>query len=478
MTETAFDPEEWICRLGASLEALAADMEFSFSLDNGRGPNLTLEQIRALPDGASHRSANRETMMPSGVGWSGTLAMAEPHAILRDHPELRRSLQGTGENEGMQFLFPHQSDVVWSKDLVLRLLKRTAISTGEETARLFQRYLAAGEARQLDAREFVVIYGLKLSGRIDLGGGAFLAPLDAQFISEEGFTQEEADKLNSYGAGGVHFRTGSGGSSVFVRDLKWGPGIGPGTDVQNIEMAEISHAFPGDVGTVVTLLSVASRSPLATSARHIRAPRWMHDINTISRFGGWSSATLRLDGWWEEQALPGEAEDRFKRLIAGWAGFRFASDAERDAFTLAVWRLSMSFARIGGWELHDRILDYSIALEILYRPDKSEVTYTLATRAAWLLGKTPEQRRTVFDKVTRFYGVRSAIVHGTTTRKRKRVRLEDIEQACADGRELACDSLLALLERTRFPDWKALVLDAPAAATGHPPSAAAPETGD
>ncbi len=467
MAHTAFDAEDWIDRLGASLDSLAADVKFSFSSDDGQGPYLTVDQVRALQEGARSSSTIADTKIPNGVQWSGTLALDKPLAILRDHPELLRTLKSAGEDEGLLFLFPHQTDVVSSKDLVLRLLKRTALSTGHETARLLNRYLTEGAARQLEAREFVVIYGLKLAGRIGLGNGAFLAPLDDRFISEEGFTDEEADKLKSYGAGSEEFRNQSGGSSVFVRDLKWGPGVAPGSDGQNAEMAEISHSFPYGVETVVILLSIASRCPLATSARHIRAPAWMHEIHTISRFGGWSSATLRLDGWWEEQALSSEAEDRFERLMAAWPRFQFASDREHDAFMLAVWRLWRSFSRIGGWELQDRILDYAIALEILYRPDKNEVTYTLSTRAAWLLGKTPQQRRTIFDKVTRFYAIRSGIVHGSTSRKRKKIPLESIEQACANGRELACDSLLELLERGRFPDWKALVLDAPAAPTPH-----------
>ena len=452
-------------------------MRFSFTLDDGQGPSLTIDQIRALRKGADHSSAIGETKIPSGVQWSGNLALDEPRAILRDHPELRRSLEGTGENEGLLFLVPDQEHVVSSRDLVLSLLKQTAVSTGRATARLLHRYLTEGEARQLEAREFVVIYGLKLVGRIELGNGAFIAPLDDRFLSEEGFAEKESAKLTAHSPGNKDFPTASGGSSVFVRDLKWGPGVGPGSDGQDPELAEISRDFPCDVETVANLLSIASRCPLATSARHIRVPRWMHDIDTNSRFGGWRYATFRLDGWWGEQALSREAEDRFKRLIAGWTGFRFASDRERDALTLAAWRLSRSFARIGGWETHDRILDYAIALEILYRPDSPRLTKKLCTRAAWLLGQTPEQSRTTFETITGFYRIRSAIVHGSKREEDVELRLADIEQACADGRELACDSLLELLARGRFPDWEVLVLNAPAESTGHPPPGAAPQAG-
>ena len=475
MTDSPFDADEWIDRLGASLDALAADVKFSFSSDDGQGPYLTLDQIRAHHEQAGRSSRIPGSMVPSGVQWTGNLD--EQRAILRDHPVLRRALNGTGEEESLLLLMPMQGALISSHDLVLSLLRRTAKSSGQETARLLHRYLTDGEARQLEAREFVVLYGLKLTGRIDLGSGSFLALLDDRFLSEEGFGEFEADRLTSFGADRRDFQTDTGGSSVLVRDLTWGPGIAPVSGARNTDTAKISHAFPIDVETVVNLLSIASRSPLATSGRYLRAAGWMHEIHANFRFGHLTSTSYPLDGWCEERALTSEAEDRFKRLVAGWAGFQFASAMERDALTLAAWRLSGSFTRIGRWELQDRLLDYAIALEILYRPGKSEVTYTLGTRAAWLLGKKPEQRRTVFDKITRFYGVRSVIVHGSTTKKGKKGRLEDVDQACADGRELACDSLLELLQLGRFPDWKGLVLDAPAESTGHPPPGPAVQAG-
>ena len=90
----------------------------------------------------------------------------------------------------------------------------------------------------------------------------------------------------------------------------------------------------------------------------------MHAGNEI---GVWSGIASRLDAWWEECEPSYEAEASFKESIAGWAGFQSGSDAERNALSPVAWRVSGSFTRICGWELRDRILDYAIALEILYR---------------------------------------------------------------------------------------------------------------
>ena len=465
MIETQFDGDEWVGRLGASLEAITASVEFSLRLEGGHSPYLTYDNVRALHKDASHRPAIRDAMVSSSVRLNSDLT--EQRAILRDHPVLRRALKGTGEAEGLMFLNPGRAFRVSSKGLVLDLLRLSATSTGAEAARLLYRYVTDGESRKLEGREFVVIYGLKIAGRIDLGNGSFLAPLDAQLISQEGFTREEADKLKTFGVAGRDFRDDSGGSSVFVRDLDWGPGVAPASDGYEVDHAEIAYRFPCDVETVTNLLSVAAHCPLATSTRHVRVAKWMHDIDANFVFGGWQGGGFRFDGWWEECELPSEAEADFKRSIAGWAGFQFKSDVERDALTLAAWRLSGSFTRIGRWQLQDRILDYAIALEILYRLDSSELTYKLGTRAACLLGKTPEERRATFDKITEFYDVRSAIVHGPTKKKHRSLRLEHLERVCTDGRDLACDTLSELLQNGCFPDWKSLVLEGPTAPVAH-----------
>ena len=277
--------------------------------------------------------------------------------------------------------------------------------------------------------------------------------------------------MNTFGARRWDFPKDSGGSLVFVRDMEWGPGVGlggaPASNGRDVESAEFSYRSPCDVWTVVNLLSISAHCPLATSTRHVRLAKWVRNIHAGNEKGVWGSVSSRLDGWWEERELSGKAEASFRKSIAGWAGFQFDSDAERDALSLATWRLSGSFTRLGGWERLDRILDYAIALEILYRLDGTELTYKLGTRAAWLLGKTPEERREIFDKIAKFYGIRSAIMHGSTRKKYRNLRPEDYERVCADGRELACETLSELLRRGRFPDWKGLVLGGPVGPITH-----------
>lgn len=476
VTETPFDAEAWIGRLAAAVEALAATVKYSFSLDGGPSRYVRYDEVQALKAEGNRLDALRDAVMAGSVSFNPERFdsdQAELRAILRQHPELRRVSKGTGADVSLMILNPLGASLVSSRELVLHLMRLSVASTGPEVARLLHRFLTDGQSRQLEAREFVVIYGLKLARRIDLGSGAFVAPLDDRLISHEGFAEREADKLQTFGAAGREFQKDSGGSSVFVRDLHWGPGVArapdePRPDPHKIDSAEVTYRFPCDVETVANLLSIAARCPLATSARHVRFAQWMHDVDLQFAVGQWGFARYRFDGWWEERELSAEAEAAFKQLIAAWPNFQSAPKSERDALSLAARRLSRSFARIGWWTRHDRILDYAIALEILYGLDGSELTYKLGTRAAFLLGKTPKERRSTFEKVTEFYGVRSAIIHGGTRKKRKNDHFENSEQACAGGCDLACTTLLALLQRGRFPDWNALVLEesvAPAART-------------
>jgi len=60
-------------------------------------------------------------------------------------------------------------------------------------------------------------------------------------------------------------------------------------------------------------------------------------------------------------------------------------------------------------ESEDRLIDQMIAFESLYIADNKELTYKLALRTAFLLGKT---RTKIFNDMQKAYGLRGQIVHG------------------------------------------------------------------
>ncbi|MBX5008746.1 hypothetical protein HJB67_01910 [Rhizobium lentis] len=106
----------------------------------------------------------------------------------------------------------------------------------------------------------------------------------------------------------------------------------------------------------------------------------------------------------------------------------------------------------------DKALDLGMALEIaLMHENKNtpaannEITYKIATRAAWLLGRDKESRKEAYSIANRIYGHRSAAVH--TGRLRNEA---DFLSLNADG--FLQKVALEILRRGNFPDWRELVL--------------------
>ena len=118
----------------------------------------------------------------------------------------------------------------------------------------------------------------------------------------------------------------------------------------------------------------------------------------------------------------------------------------------------------------DRILDAAIALEIMYELKPPELTNKLATRAAHLLAKETDQRIEIFDRVHTFYDARSKIAHGDTGKGQRKKKGIDFKQAADSGFALASQTLRALLDRGKFPNWKELIMSSSRPATAPRPA--------
>ena len=126
--------------------------------------------------------------------------------------------------------------------------------------------------------------------------------------------------------------------------------------------------------------------------------------------------------------------------------------ADRDRLVLALTRLSTSLSRSSTLAAQDRVLDISIALEVLYQI-QSELTYKLATRAGWYLGSNTNERVQIGKTIRDFYGFRSDIVHG---------RKSDLAHGIhGQAFNIARDTLLKHLSSRRLPDksyWDEIVM--------------------
>ena len=469
-----FDAANWLGRLATALEDVAAQARPSCSfapetphygpLDE-YWPNIH-RQYRDLAARAKHDPDAAKIFAESHL-WLKSDPV-EARAILREHPLLRPGLIGWSKREGVGFILStHDWFHVDLKSLVAHLAKRAMKDSAEQAAKLLHRYLTAGADTNLPAYEITLLYGLKLNRRFDLGNDAYLAPYED--VKEIFDLPDQPEKWLNDAGRNPNRSNRPVSTTVLVRGLRWGPGVAPppnGSDSSNnsrqVCAPKVKYRFPGDYEitladrfpddnkVLVDLLSIATRSPLVSHMSFVRVAQWIEELDPNFAFGPRStSASLPAVSPKERQFCQHDATV-FAALASRWCTYR----GRRDVIDLAIRRLAASFARVGGpFSAEDRILDVSIALEIMYGPIKHKLTHQLATRAKRLLGQGTDQRGWISDRVKSFYGVRSAIVHG---QKKIKGGQRAIDKALEDGRDLACLTLAELLSRGPVRDWDKL----------------------
>ena len=465
---TAFNAADWIDRLAAALEDVAAQARpaFPFSPETPHyGPldeywPSIHRQYRDLAARTKHDPDAAKIFAESHL-WLKSDPV-EARAILREHPLLRPGLIGLSKREGIGFILPtHDWFHVDLKSLVSHLTKRAMKDSGEQAAQLLHRYLTAGEEANLPAYEITLLHGLKLDRRFDLGSEAYLAPYEDAKATYS--LPDEPEKwLDGTGRNPRPMST-----AVLVRSLRWGPGVAPPPDDDNFSNKsrracapkvkyrfpgdyelDLANRFPDDSNVLVDLLSITTRSPLISHTSFVCVAKWVEELDPNFALGFRNSSAYLSDVRPKEHQFCPHDAATFATLASRWCTYR----GKRDVIDIAIRRLAASFARVGGpFSVVDRILDVSIALEIMYGPIKQNLAYQLASRAKRLLGQGTNKRGWIANRVKSFYEVRSAIVHG---KKKIKGGRPAIDKALEDGRDLACLTLAELLSRGPVRDWE------------------------
>ena len=468
---TAFNAADWIGRLAAALEDVAAQARpaFPFSPETPHyGPldeywPSIHQQYRDLAARTKHDPAAAKLFAESHLWLKSD--PTEARAILREHPLLRPGLIGLSKREGVGFILPTRDWFhVDLKSLVSHLAKRAMKDSGEQAAQLLHRYLTAGEEANLPAYEITLLHGLQLDRRFDLGSEAYLAPYeDAKATYGLPDEPEKWIKGTDRNLNQSHRPVST---AVLVRSLRWGPGVAPPPDDGDFSNKsrracapkvkyrfprdyeiDLADRFPDDNKVLVDLLSTATRSPLISHTSFVRVAKWVEELDPNFALGFRNSSAYLSDVRPKEHQFCPHDAATFATLANHWCTYR----GKRDVIDIAIRRLAASFARVGGpFSVEDRILDVSIALEIMYGPIKQNLAYQLASRAKRLLGQGTNKRGWISNRVKSFYEVRSAIVHG---KKKIKGGRPAIDKALEDGRDLACLTLAELLSRGPVRDW-------------------------
>ena len=199
-----------------------------------------------------------------------------------------------------------------------------------------------------------------------------------------------------------------------------------------------------DSKLLVDLLAIATRLPLLSRTVYVRLARWIEEIGPNFAHGTESSRGFVSDVWPRRGRDLSQGDvDAFLKLARGWHVYL----DRPDAMNLAIRRLAASFSRPGGrFGQEDRVLDVAIALEVLYG---GTTGHKLAQRAAALLGGSATEQKHRYDQAKGFYDLRSSIVHWKNVAYSRDVLGEELEA----GRDLACLTLMSLLDRGEPPKW-------------------------
>ena len=113
----------------------------------------------------------------------------------------------------------------------------------------------------------------------------------------------------------------------------------------------------------------------------------------------------------------------------------------------------------------ENMIDLGIALEALYVPDsgEGEITFKLAVRAAWFLGKDKADREKLLLKFKAIYKQRSNLVHGGELKASVKIGGEGISTTkfIETARDLCRRSILEAMNRPRITEkgyWDSLIL--------------------
>ena len=221
---------------------------------------------------------------------------AEARAILREHALVTPWIVGSGKDEAVEIRTlnrTRRAELTW---LVNCLANLSVNEGGEEAARRLHRYLTASVNACIPADEIIVVHGLIVAERVDLGRGAYLVPYEDARIE---FDLPEEPKPFQ--------KTTTQNAAALVRRLEFGPGIGPTKD-SDLADTQVRYHFPTDYRIdlerwfydakfLVDMLSIAGRAPLLSRTRYVQLPEWIQEIDPNFAHCNCDSGGFVSDAW-------------------------------------------------------------------------------------------------------------------------------------------------------------------------------------
>ena len=461
MNTRQFDGDGWIARLAAAIENDVSrsdppwlDYPLRPPRESAEGNRVwRLAQYRSLASRAKTDQIAAQQFAGSQLRYP--FDPMNTMSILREHPVLARA---DADSEGLDRVYIQLTNrtVLFDFDsLLLRLGKISLIKGADGAAHLLHRFLTDGDVGRLPATEIIVVHGLSVDRCFALPEGASLAPYE-DTRQRYNLPDDPVAWLKSARIDPGSWNR-SAATAALVRPIAWRPGFYSSSHDAEKPFQTVRYGFPlghavesvgalfQDRSLLVDLLSVVVGSKLLWHTSFTAVPDWIRQIDpNVAHHGGGGRASM-FDVWPRDTELDEGGAATFAALAAGWIAYR-RGDRSID---LALRRVASSLGpATRDFGLEDRLLDLGVAMEAMYGPMKiGRIERKLRSRASRLLAKSGNGPD-IGEAVERLYKARSNIVHGNEPPPR-----DELENTLFEARELARDSLDALLRRGCKPDW-------------------------
>lgn len=380
-------------------------------------------------------------------------ALDPVRGILRSHPSLARALENRIGNDEFHVRVVNGTSLTWLTQIVAGLLERAQNhgdggykKAANELGFILDLSLTTSEvdvSNGLDlGYDLLLFHGPEIRNEFEIQEGLLVKPavdlsdyLDCEWIRD--FVPEEMDRREWRQIGAV------------VRPFHWRPKLRRKHDYRE-ELPSWPPRFEDDALTFLEILSVANQTPiLPFTLIHGCVHRSAHGLLGLAHSQG-GSQPIRQVG---RRHDPFRAPPKLQTSSIDLAKQAYSSrgNGEFERLEPVIHRLSEALARLGRFGANDRILDVSQSLELMFRPKGGGISRQLQDGMAELLGVDEDHNGDIRAAIKQLYDVRSAIVHGATDARRKRI-LEDRQGAFTSGFNLTQQALFRMLlsdERAR-----------------------------
>ena len=374
--------------------------------------------------------------------------------VLARHPALEEVFKKSGHWQvySMRLGVPCRSTEALKLrllDYIVRAVRVFGLAGAVERA---DELLVRSVSHDLPGYELTFVAGLELSGHWNIASGLAAVPyrMLRKELGRHTGTGYDEHMVREYMG---HVPRDS--MSVLLNGVRWGPVL------VFTEGRKLSDDWPITIKPAIDLSGW-----LLTSLLSIHLGKPLHMLG-VSSSGGWVDEFLDQGGGGGTFfSTPSNLPPPIRVDVAKGApeipmdvfhAWGRMNGADRERLGLAAARLSSSLSRQGQLGAQDRVLDVALALELLHALDPGEVTYKMGMRAAWYTGVDADDRLKIRETVTKFYGLRSRIVHGNSSRNTS----SDSKSLVDDAFAIARRTLLEHLTMGGVPSpsrWNKLVV--------------------